>query len=644
MRLNKVSSLIFSVLVFTTLAAASIPTAAAAGQIYVDITNTSGIEDGTLAHPYNTIGEGVNYAPAGYTVLVAPGNYAESIFLKYGITLQSTNGPEVTIISGNGSKVAAFGVRGFDNYTYVIQGTNVTIISGFTIAGRDFGIHYSTFNGTIVGNIIENNLVGVNCYWASPTIINNTITGNVFGISSGNNSFPKIDNNTITNNENGIYNNAASPTITNNIITNNADAGIHNNWYPTYPAITNNTIVGNGYGIRNYWTNPSMMVNAPRITNNIIAVNTCGIHNFLASPTIRYNDIWGNVTDIENVTSSSPTVANNISANPMFVNSAAGDYHLRPGSPCIDAGDNGAPSLPLNDADGEPRIVNGVVDMGAFEYRVIYNTPAGTDVTVELTENVEVNFENVVSSGDTTSTLVPGVPPTGFELIPENTLYEIATTAVYADGITISIHYGETGLAQERENEIRLMHLVDNAWTDITESIDLENNVIHGATASLSLFGVMVPIPPPQPPVEIEIHPATLNKNSRGKWMTCYIEFSGSYDVNDIDLDTILLENSVPAEQWPTCIGDHDFDGIPDLMVKFDLSAVQSIVDLGRVELTVTGEVGGVAFSGSCEILVIGTGKADWVPPSKKDNWVPPGQSVEIPPGKGEDWIPPGKR
>jgi hypothetical protein len=48
----------------------------------------------------------------------------------------------------------------------------------------------------------------------------------------------------------------------------------------------------------------------------------------------------------------------NIFLDPQLVDTAAGDYHLRAGSPCIDAGD---PSLPY-DPDGT------VADMGAFYY------------------------------------------------------------------------------------------------------------------------------------------------------------------------------------------------------------------------------------------------------------------------------------
>ena len=48
--------------------------------------------------------------------------------------------------------------------------------------------------------------------------------------------------------------------------------------------------------------------------------------------------------------------AGNISSNPLFVNSAMWDYHLRSGSPCIDRGDPGS----LHDADGSR------ADMGAY--------------------------------------------------------------------------------------------------------------------------------------------------------------------------------------------------------------------------------------------------------------------------------------
>ena len=59
-----------------------------------------------------------------------------------------------------------------------------------------------------------------------------------------------------------------------------------------------------------------------------------------------------------------------IFADPQFVNATGGDYHLKDTSPCIDAGDNGSvPSGVDKDLDGNPRIANGTVDIGAYEHQ-----------------------------------------------------------------------------------------------------------------------------------------------------------------------------------------------------------------------------------------------------------------------------------
>ncbi|MEW6096597.1 MAG: choice-of-anchor Q domain-containing protein, partial [bacterium] len=128
------------------------------------------------------------------------------------------------------------------------------------------------------------------------------------------------------------------------------------------PTITNCTISGNraneaGGGI--YCDDSS-----PTLTNNIIVNNSNhGIYNASGNPIINYNDLWNNTPD--NYYNCSAGV-NDISQDPQFISST--DSHLQPTSPCIDAGSNLAPSLPDTDMDGEPRIINGVVDMGADEY------------------------------------------------------------------------------------------------------------------------------------------------------------------------------------------------------------------------------------------------------------------------------------
>jgi hypothetical protein len=73
----------------------------------------------------------------------------------------------------------------------------------------------------------------------------------------------------------------------------------------------------------------------------------------------------------------------NIDADPLFVDAARGDYHLQDGSPCRDAGDRTLLPADTHDLDGDGntletlsrdldglrRIVNGQVDMGAYEWQ-----------------------------------------------------------------------------------------------------------------------------------------------------------------------------------------------------------------------------------------------------------------------------------
>ena len=98
----------------------------------------------------------------------------------------------------------------------------------------------------------------------------------------------------------------------------------------------------------------------------------------------------------------------------------------------------------------------------------------------------------------------------------------------------------------------------------------------------------------------VRITPRTLNLNSHGEWMTCHIELPEEYDIADIDVGSILLNDVIPAEPKPVGVGGKK------LMVKFSRPALQAIVSVGDVvELKVTGLVNGVPFEGWDNIRVI---------------------------------------
>jgi hypothetical protein len=116
----------------------------------------------------------------------------------------------------------------------------------------------------------------------------------------------------------------------------------------------------------------------------------------------------------------------------------------------------------------------------------------------------------------------------------------------------------------------------------------------------------------------VDIDPNTLNLNSRGNWITCYIELPAGYDVNDIDGQTVTLENVkayMGKEGWASPQAnegntmDHDGDGVLERMVKFDRSAVQAVLRPGVITATVMGKLpNSTTLHGTDVIKVMGRG------------------------------------
>ncbi len=83
-------------------------------------------------------------------------------------------------------------------------------------------------------------------------------------------------------------------------------------------------------------------------------------------------DLWGfvdyvNYNCIQGLTGTLGGIGN-IDADPCFVDEANEDYHLLEDSPCIDTGDPNYIAEPNEtDLDGNPRVMGGRIDMGAYE-------------------------------------------------------------------------------------------------------------------------------------------------------------------------------------------------------------------------------------------------------------------------------------
>ncbi len=198
--------------------------------------------------------------------------------------------------------------------------TAAVVVNGASLSLTDSLIHDS-YTHAVYG------LDGATVSLASDVIVNNNGTG----IRAESGSQITATNDTIDHNSRGASENAASLVLTNCLITNNSDSGVFKD----------------GTGVVN--------------------VSYCDVYNPSAS-----NGNYNSLAD--------PTGTNgNISADPMYVNLATGDYHLQSGSPAINAGtDNRAP---IDDFDWNYRTANPAFDIGAYEFggtpREAKNSPSG---------------------------------------------------------------------------------------------------------------------------------------------------------------------------------------------------------------------------------------------------------------------------
>jgi hypothetical protein len=99
----------------------------------------------------------------------------------------------------------------------------------------------------------------------------------------------------------------------------------------------------------------------------------------------------------------------------------------------------------------------------------------------------------------------------------------------------------------------------------------------------------------------VDVKPDVLNLGGVGEWVTIYIELPEGCDVSDIDVSSIRLNGTIPVDiNAPIEIGDHDGDGVPDLMVKFNRTDVcQLILSKGIKYGNVKMVVSGILFDGT---------------------------------------------
>jgi hypothetical protein len=390
--------------------------------IHVDLTNTTGIENGTTNFPFSRIQRGIDAAGEGAEVVVKVGTYAgdgnrDIDFGGRTITVRSVdpNHPGIvanTIIDCNGSDVEPH--RGFhfhngEDGNSVLAG--LTITNGY--APNDVwderwfpaggGIYCDTSSPTINNCRLINNYSngkggGIYCGYSSAQIIGCTITNNIASYGEGGgialiHGNPKIDKCEIIgngistgNNRGALYLGKCNAQVTNSFFTGNKSQWCIYCGYSGNYTITNCTIVRNRKWA---WGSAIHCKGATTTVANCICRDNSyggdGNREIKDATSVTYTNVEGGLPG-----------EGNIDADPCFVSGPDGDYYLSQiaagqavDSPCVDAGSDTAVSLCMDQCTTRTDGANdvGVVNMG-YHYGDCH---CGSNVA-DLDDDLDVDF------------------------------------------------------------------------------------------------------------------------------------------------------------------------------------------------------------------------------------------------------------
>jgi len=326
----------------------------------------------TVTNGYETAGGGFRVAPTGDTEVTVSNNRiigntaASTIPTGAGVQYRQTTGNGRfflidNLITGNTSEnTGSGGAAGAGVYLFVYDASSFTAtgnrITGNTCVapmGTAYGcgahlLHDSTGTSEFSDNLIKSN---------------RTVTAAGTDVEGAGGSFQM-----------GV-NGGGTLIARRNLWIDNRDVGSQEGFHVNYSlsadhalSVSDSVIAGGpntGVGAWSYDTSTLHLTNLTIFDHPDLGVHYRG---FGVESTLFNTIVFGSSTLVDSSSGSMTSGGNLLGVDPDFVDPANWDCRLRSDSPALNGGDNSPPGgLGPTDVQGNPRVLDGVVDVGAYE-------------------------------------------------------------------------------------------------------------------------------------------------------------------------------------------------------------------------------------------------------------------------------------